>query len=196
MENTKKRITWIVIGALFAFSLLFGGSRISVYAQKAVMEDGGGLQSTNQTAQAGQFNLSKQAGEFEVFGAVQALSSDKVVIEGRTFILLPGTEFKAQIQVGDFVKLHVYPLGDGFAVREIERAMPGAMDDNGNQNGDDNGNMNGDDNGNQNGDDNGNQNGDDNGNGDDHNDNGDDDNGNGDDDNGNGDDDKGKSYDD
>jgi len=168
MKHTTKRITLIVLTALMAFGFLVGGARITAFAREAESFD---RPSSDDTA--------SQPGEVEVFGTVQAIGLTSVTIDGREYQLLASTEFKGQIQVGDMVKLHVFPTADGFAVREIELSLG---DDNANDNGDDDdANDNGDDNGNDNGDDNSNDNGDDNSN-----DNGDDDNGNdNDDDNGN-----------
>ena len=140
MKHTTKRITLIVLTALMAFGFLVGGARITAFAREAESFD---RPSSDDTA--------SQPGEVEVFGTVQAIGLTSVTIDGREYQLLASTEFKGQIQVGDMVKLHVFPTADGFAVREIELSLG---DDNANDNGDDDdANDNGDDNGNDNGDD-------------------------------------------
>jgi len=97
----------------------------------------------------------------EIFGLVEAITTDSITIGGVTYQLAGNTEFKDVIAVGDQVKIHVIVNADGtFTIREIEKSEGLSGNDNSN---DDNGN-----------DDNGN---DDNGNGDD--DNSNDDNGNG-----------------
>lgn len=124
------------------------------------------------------------AGETEVFGLVEAITTDSITINGVTYQLASFTEFKDAIAVGDQVKIHVIVNSDGtFSIREIEKSDRLGDDDNGNDDNsnDDNGNddNSNDDNGNDDNSNGGNSNGDDhggNGNGGDD----DDDNGNGD----------------
>lgn len=104
----------------------------------------------------------------EIFGVVEAITTDSITVGGVTYQLAEFTEFKDAIALGDQVKIHVIVNADGtFTIREIEKS-DGQEDDDNSNSGNDN---------------------DDNGNDDNSNDNSDDDNGNGggddDDDNGN-----------
>jgi hypothetical protein len=173
MNATSKRITLIILTALLAFGFLVGGARFTAFAREA--------ESFSYDSSA---DTSQQPGEVEVYGTVEAVGLTSITIDGREYQLMAGTEFKDQVQVGDFVKLHVFPTANGLAVREIELSQGDGDsandngDDSSNDNGDDNSNDNGDDSSNDKGDDNSNDNGDDNSNDngdDDSNDNGDDD---------------------
>ncbi len=92
----------------------------------------------------------------EAFGTVDGITTDTVVIGGQTFTISNGTQFKDQIQAGDFVKVHFLFNVDGtLSITEIETWDPALVngdDSNSNSGLDDNGN---DDNGNDSGDDDG-----------------------------------------
>jgi hypothetical protein len=134
-------------------------------------------------------------GGSEAFGSVDSITADSVVVGGQTFTLTNGSEFKDQIQAGDFVKVHFALNADGtYSIVEIESWDPASVSNGNSNSNDDNSNGSGSGisgNGNSNGnDDHGNGSDDNsNGNGDDHGGNDDDGNGNGGDDhsgNGNG----------
>jgi len=95
--------------------------------------------------------------EQEVLGAVEAITTDSITIDGVTYSLADFTEFKGVVVVGDQVKVHVIVNADGsLTIREIEKVGgTGIGDDNGNSNdnGDDNSNGNSNDDNNDNGDD-------------------------------------------
>lgn len=119
--------------------------------------------------------------EQEIFGVVDAITTDAITINGIPYSIADFAEFNDVIAVGDQVKIHVIVNADGtLTIREIEKS-DGSGDDNGNSNGNSN-----DDNSNDDDNSNGNSNDDDsNDNGDDHNSNDDDSNDNGDDHNSN-----------
>jgi hypothetical protein len=118
---------------------------------------------------------------------VDSVTADTVVIGGQAFAIINGSEFKDQIQAGNFVKVHFVLNADGtYSIVEIESWDPALVRDgnsnsnsnlnsnsNSNNNSDDHGgNGNGDDDNNSNGNDdshddsgNGNSNGNSNGNG-------------------------------
>jgi uncharacterized protein DUF5666 len=60
----------------------------------------------------------------EIFGAVEAMTTATITVNGVTYNLAQGfTEIKDIVAVGDQVKLHVIPNADGtFTVREIEKS--------------------------------------------------------------------------
>ena len=97
-------------------------------------------------------------GQDEVFGVVEAVTSDTITVDGIVYNLAGFTEFKDGIVVGDLVKIHVIVNADGtLTIREIEKSTGIGTDDNsnGNSNDDDqignsNGNSNGDDDDNSN----------------------------------------------
>ena len=69
----------------------------------------------------------------EIFGAVEAMTTATITVNGVTYNLAQGfTEIKDIVAVGDQVKLHVIPNADGtFTVREIEKsAAITTVDDN------------------------------------------------------------------
>jgi hypothetical protein len=87
---------------------------------------------------------STQAGagaQNEIFGAVEAISSDAITINGVTYNLASFTQIKDTLTVGDQVKLHVIVNADGsFTIREIEKSTATTFDDHsGNSNGSDDG---------------------------------------------------------
>ena len=113
----------------------------------------------------------------EVFGIVEAITTESIIVNGVAYSLADFTEFKDAIAVGDQVKIHVIVNADGtFTIREIEQSAGQGVDDNtnGNDNSNDansnddasNSNSDDDNNGNDNGDDHGKDN---NGNGNDDN---------------------------
>ena len=78
----------------------------------------------------------------EIFGAVEAITTDTITINGVTYNLTQGfTAIKDILAVGDQVKLHVIPNADGtFTVREIEKSTATTVDDHSsNSNGSDDG---------------------------------------------------------
>jgi uncharacterized protein DUF5666 len=68
----------------------------------------------------------------EIFGAVEALTTDTITITGVTYDLAQGfTEIKDIVAVGDQVKLHLILNADGtFTVHEIEKSAATTVDDN------------------------------------------------------------------
>jgi hypothetical protein len=59
----------------------------------------------------------------EIFGTVEAMTTDTITINGLTYNLANFTEIKDIVAVGDQVKLHVILNADGtFTVREIEKS--------------------------------------------------------------------------
>ena len=97
-------------------------------------------------------NTAPAGPEQEMFGVVEAITTDSITIGGVAYSLASFTEFKNLIAVGDQVKIHVIVNADGtLTIREIEKSGgAGIGDDNSNSN-DDNSNFN--DNGNGNDDD-------------------------------------------
>jgi Domain of unknown function (DUF5666) len=80
--------------------------------------------------------------QYEIFGAVEAITTDTITINGVTYNLTQGlTEIKDILAVGDQVKLHVILNADGtFTVREIEKSATTTVDDHSsNSNGSDDG---------------------------------------------------------
>ncbi|MCE9644988.1 MAG: DUF5666 domain-containing protein [Chloroflexi bacterium] len=74
----------------------------------------------------------------EAFGTVESITVDTVVIDGQTFTIANGAEFKDLIQAGDFVKVHFSLNADGtMSITEIEISDPASV--NGDDLGDDNG---------------------------------------------------------
>jgi hypothetical protein len=74
----------------------------------------------------------------EVFGLVEAITTESITVNGVTYQFATFTEFKDAIAVGDQVKIHVIVNSDGtFSIREIEKSD--GLGDDGNSN-DDNGN--------------------------------------------------------
>ena len=67
----------------------------------------------------------------EIFGTVEALTSDTITVNGITYSLSQGlTEIKGNLAVGDQVKLHVMVNADGSpTVREIEKSAGTTVDD-------------------------------------------------------------------
>jgi len=110
-------------------------------------------------------------GQDEVFGVVEAVTSDTITVDGIVYNLADFTEFKDVIVVGDLVKIHVIVNADGtLTIREIEKSTGIGGDDNSNdddQIGNSNGNSNDNSNGNSNDDDKDDDNSDDNSSGDD-----------------------------
>lgn len=77
--------------------------------------------------------------EIEVFGVVESISADEIVIDGEVYLITDLTEFEDIIEVGFIVKIHVILTPEGsMIVREIELAedlddgMHGFDDDNSN----------------------------------------------------------------
>jgi hypothetical protein len=100
--------------------------------------------------------------ENEIVGVVESIADTAWIVSGQTINIIPATEIKGSISVGDQVKVHAVLGSDGsLTAREIE-LFDGDIGGDDNDNGDDNANDN-DDNGNDNADDNANDN-DDNGN--------------------------------
>ena len=66
----------------------------------------------------------------EIFGAVEAMTTDTITINGVTYNLAQGfTEIKGTVAVGDQVKLHLTLNADGtFTVREIEKSAATSVD--------------------------------------------------------------------
>jgi uncharacterized protein DUF5666 len=67
----------------------------------------------------------------EIFGTVEALTSDTITVNGITYPLARGfTEIKGNLAVGDPVKLHVMVNADGsLIVREIEKSAGTSVHD-------------------------------------------------------------------
>lgn len=72
----------------------------------------------------------------EVFGTVDSITTDTVVMGGQIFEIANGAEFKNQIKSGDFVKVHVSLNADGtMSITEIETWDPALINgDNSNSN--------------------------------------------------------------
>ena len=90
--------------------------------------------------------LFQEQDEVEIFGSVEQITPNFVTVNGEVIRLTSQTEFKNEIVMGDFVKVHAL-LGDDGALtaREVELSLPAAADDNSNDNmngDDDNSNMN------------------------------------------------------
>ncbi len=69
--------------------------------------------------------LFQEQEEVEIFGSVEQLTPNFVTVNGEVIRLTSQTEFKNEIVVGDFVKVHAL-LGDDGALtaREIELQPP------------------------------------------------------------------------
>ncbi|MHB8779713.1 MAG: DUF5666 domain-containing protein [Anaerolineales bacterium] len=66
----------------------------------------------------------------EVFGTVDSITTDTVVIGGLLFEIANGAEFKNQIKSGDFVKVHVSLNADGtMSITEIEAWDPALVNE-------------------------------------------------------------------
>ena len=62
--------------------------------------------------------------ELELTGTVESMSPTAWMMNGKVLAILPATEIKGTIQVGDLAKAHVFVQGDGtLAAREIEPAQ-------------------------------------------------------------------------
>ena len=95
--------------------------------------------------------------EQEVFGMVQAITTDSINIDGVMYQIASFTEFKDMVADGDLVKVHVILNADGtLTIREIEKSDGIGDDDNSNSNGSDDNPSGSDDNSNSNDDDNNN----------------------------------------
>ena len=82
--------------------------------------------------------------DLEVYGVVEAITTDSVTIDGVAYNITSFTEFNDLIAVGDQVKVHVVVNADGtFTLREIEKSTDtGIGNDNDNSNDDDDSNSN------------------------------------------------------
>ncbi|HSA99022.1 MAG TPA: DUF5666 domain-containing protein [Anaerolineales bacterium] len=73
--------------------------------------------------------------ENEVFGTVEAITADTIIVDGVTYDLTDFTEIKDALTAGDTVKLHVTVNADGtVTVREIEKSVT-SFSDNGSNSG-------------------------------------------------------------
>ena len=97
----------------------------------AVIGAGGALLAREiEPAEEPEEDESEAVGEFEFVGAVEAIGDGTWTVGGRTLTILPGTELKGPIAVGDVVKVHAVPQADGsLAAREIEVAGADDLDD-------------------------------------------------------------------
>jgi hypothetical protein len=69
--------------------------------------------------------------EIEVFGVVESITENEVMIEGEAYLITDLTEFNDDIVVGDIVKIHVILTAEGTKIiREIELANDIDDDDN------------------------------------------------------------------
>ena len=181
MNTNNKRTLWIILTAVMAFAFLVGGSRLTAFAREMEASDDR-VNASNMEPVESRDDLSSRPGEFEFYGKIEAITETTWTVAGQVLSILPSTEIKGQLVVGDFVKVHAYPFQDGLAARAIEIAgavvteTPNAednsnesLDDNGNEASDDNSNSQPGDDNNSNGDDDSNSNDDDsNSNDDDH----------------------------
>ena len=68
--------------------------------------------------------------EIEFYGAIEAMGGEIWTITGRTILILPETEIKGTLSVGDLVKVHAFLNATGeLAAREIEPAIETEMTD-------------------------------------------------------------------
>jgi Domain of unknown function (DUF5666) len=84
-----------------------------------------GVSSTPQVSSSSDPSSAQVTGnaQNEIFGAVEAMTTDTITISGVTYNLANFTEIKDIVAVGDQVKLHVILNADGtFTVREIEKS--------------------------------------------------------------------------
>src|SRR3990172_7697772 len=66
----------------------------------------------------------------ETFGTVDAISADSITIDGQTYPIANGAEFKDEILAGSFVKVHFMVNEDGsLSITEIELADPSDVAD-------------------------------------------------------------------
>lgn len=74
--------------------------------------------------------------EVEFFGAIESINGNTWVIGGKAVTIVPGTEIKGNLKVGDSVKVHLIQQAEGsFVAREVEsEAHAGGQD---NKSGDD-----------------------------------------------------------
>ncbi len=137
--------------------------------------DSNGNDSNSNTTNSNDSGLTAGHSSTEAFGNVDSITVDTVVIGGQTFTITNGSDFKSQIQAGDFVKVHFLLNADGtMTIVEIETWDPALVsNENSNANINDNGN-----NSNSNGDDSNTNSNDSNSNSNDSNSNSDDHNGN------------------
>lgn len=106
--------------------------------------------------------------EQEIYGVVEAITTDSITIDGVTYSFADFTKINDLIAVGDEVKIQFIVNADGtFTAREIESSPGNAGNDNGNSNSNDNGSDDDNSNSNSNDDDGDNSNSNSNGNDDD-----------------------------
>jgi hypothetical protein len=68
--------------------------------------------------------------EIEFRGIVEQISPETWVVAGRALLLIPGSEIKGQIAVGDRVKVHAFQDADGnWILREVELTVSDDMED-------------------------------------------------------------------
>jgi hypothetical protein len=76
-------------------------------------------------------------GEQEFTGVLSAIDGDLWTVGGRQVRITSGTEVKGTLQIGDVLKVHASPGGDGVLVaREVELADADDVDDNDDDDGD------------------------------------------------------------
>lgn len=64
--------------------------------------------------------------ELELTGTVESMAPTAWMMNGKVLAILPATEIKGTIQVGDLAKAHAFVQSDGtLAARQIEPAQPG-----------------------------------------------------------------------
>lgn len=64
-------------------------------------------------------------GELELIGTVESMAPTAWMMNGKVLAILPATEIKGTLQVGDLAKAHIFVQSDGtLAARQIEPAQP------------------------------------------------------------------------
>ena len=70
--------------------------------------------------------LATPEAEIELTGTVESMAPTAWMMNGKVLAILPATEIKGTIRVGDLAKAHAFVQSDGtLAAREIEPAQPG-----------------------------------------------------------------------
>jgi hypothetical protein len=108
------------VEALLALEGLSPESRAAIEAQLAALREARAALAGDAPAQLPAPGVS---GEREIFGTLQAISADRVTVDGVTYLLAPNAQIKDALSPGDVVKVHLTVLADGrLLVREIELA--------------------------------------------------------------------------
>lgn len=119
----RKMFLPVLAGLAVVAALALAAVASPVFAAQAAEDRGGSAQATQRPP---------GSGEIELTGAIEALDSDTVTVNGKSIAITALTEIKGTLAVGALVKIHASAGADGsLTAREIEPARADqAGDDN------------------------------------------------------------------